>query len=94
MEPARRSDGLRPATAKRGCRRIDSTTARSTPRRQNPLNEALDRFDLAGALPDDVERRRAGYEAPWNRWHHARTAAAIASFALTALAALVATDES
>lgn len=58
-----------------------------------PLNDALDAFDLRGSTSDAIERRRATYERPWNRWHHLRTIASVGSFALAATAALVAADD-
>ncbi len=61
--------------------------------RNVPLNDALDAFDLRGSPGESIERRRASYETPWNRWHHLRTAASVGSFALAAAAALVAAEE-
>lgn len=61
--------------------------------RNVPLNDALDAFDLRGSTTDAIDRRRASYETPWNRWHHLRTAGSVASFALAAAAALVAADD-
>ncbi len=58
-----------------------------------PLNDALDAFDLRGSTSEAVERRRTTYEQPWNRWHHLRTIASVGSFALAAAAALVAVDD-
>lgn len=57
-----------------------------------PLNDALDAFDLRGSTSDAVEHRRSTYERPWNRWHHLRTIASVASFTLAAGAALVVAD--
>ena len=58
-----------------------------------PLNNALDGFDLRGSASEAIERRRTTYEQPWNRWHYLRTVASVASFALAAAAALVATED-
>jgi len=57
-----------------------------------PLNDALDAFDLAGSTDQAINDRRHTYETPWNRWHYLRTAANVAALALTAAAALVATE--
>lgn len=57
-----------------------------------PLNDALDRFDLAGAGAAQLDERRHSYETPWNRWHGLRTVASVGAFGLVAAAALVAED--
>jgi len=57
-----------------------------------PLNDQLDRFDLASAVGDQIEGARTGYEGPWNRWHRIRTIASIAAFAMTAVATLLEAD--
>jgi len=60
--------------------------------RNIPLNDALDTFDLPASTERVVTERRQSYESPWNRWHYLRTTASIASFALTAAAALAVTQ--
>lgn len=60
--------------------------------RNVPLNDALDRFDLRSAGAAALAERRRSYEGPWNRWHHLRTLASVASFGLAAAAALVASE--
>jgi len=60
-----------------------------TARRNVPLNDALDAFDLEGSDADAIGVRRRTYEAPWNRWHYVRTGANVVSFVLAATAALV-----
>lgn len=57
--------------------------------RNVPLNDALDAFDLRSATSVAIAERRSSYETPWNRWHHLRAAANVASFALATAAALV-----
>jgi len=57
-----------------------------------PLNDQLDRFDLAGAVGDQVAASRGDYEGPWNRWHRIRTLASIVVLAMTATAALLEAD--
>lgn len=61
--------------------------------RNVPLNDALEAFDLPGSNVDAIEHRRNSYETPWNRWHYLRTIASVGSFALAAMAALVAVDD-
>ena len=60
--------------------------------RNVPLNDSLDAFDLEAADPDAVLIRRETYEAPWNRWHDARTGANLVSFVLASTAALVSAE--
>ena len=57
-----------------------------------PLNDQLDRFDLAGAVGDQLSRARSEYEGPWNRWHRIRTLASIVVLAMTATATLLEAD--
>ncbi len=51
-----------------------------------PLNNALQRIDTDAANPDELRAARNAFEAPWNRWNHARTAAALLTLALLLLA--------
>jgi uncharacterized membrane protein len=60
--------------------------------RNVPLNDALDAFVIERSDTESLATRRHTYEQPWNRWHNLRTLGSIASFALTAAAALVAAD--
>jgi uncharacterized membrane protein len=48
-----------------------------------PLNEALDKFDLAGASATEITAQRIKFEAPWNRLHAIRTTASFISLVLT-----------
>ena len=57
-----------------------------TVRKNIPLNDALDAFDLPAAGSEDLSDRRRTYEGPWNRFHRVRTAASVVSFALAAAA--------
>lgn len=57
-----------------------------------PLNNTLDRFVIDAASPEAIAAQRGNYEGRWNAWHYARTVASIGAFALTASAALVATE--
>ncbi len=57
-----------------------------------PLNDELDRFDLAGAIGDQLSTARGDYEGPWNRWHRIRTLASVITFAMTATATLLEAD--
>lgn len=60
-----------------------------TGRRNVPLNDSLDGFDLAEATNAATAIRRSSYETPWNRWHYLRTAASAAAFAMATAAAVV-----
>ena len=53
-----------------------------------PLNDAIDRFDLAQASEDAIGSMRRKFEAEWNLFHHLRTWASIACF-LCAILALI-----
>lgn len=63
-----------------------------TARRNVPLNDELDAFDLDGSDAAALSVRRETYEAPWNRWHYARTVANVVSFVLVSTAALVSAE--
>lgn len=47
-----------------------------------PLNELLDKTDLAAATPEELSSLRLKFEKQWNRLHLIRTVTAIASFLL------------
>lgn len=53
--------------------------------RNVPLNEILDKMDLAVASPEDVKALRQKFEIPWRQWHLVRTISSILSFALLLL---------
>lgn len=53
-----------------------------------PLNNALDRVPLADASEADLHRARTTYEAPWNRWHGARTVANLAALTIALIAVI------
>lgn len=57
-----------------------------------PLNDRLDGLDLTELTADRYKAFRGDYEKRWNRWHAYRTAAAVGSFVLTILAALLSTS--
>jgi uncharacterized membrane protein len=47
-----------------------------------PLNEMLDRTQLASTSAEELKALRQRFENPWKQWHMVRTLSAIASFAL------------
>ena len=47
-----------------------------------PLNEILDKTDLAIASTEDLKILRQQFEVPWKQWHLVRTICSIASFSL------------
>lgn len=47
-----------------------------------PLNEMLDRTELASTSAEELKALRQRFENPWKQWHMVRTLSAIASFAL------------
>jgi uncharacterized membrane protein len=53
-----------------------------------PLNNALDKLDMATASPSDMARMRGLFEKSWNSYHQLRTIAAILSFSIAALAVI------
>lgn len=53
-----------------------------------PLNEMLDKFDVANASATDISVMRQKFEQPWNRYHAMRTYAVLASLAIAILACL------
>ena len=48
-----------------------------------PLNEALDKFDLATASASEINAQRIKFEVSWNRLHAIRTIASMISLVLT-----------
>jgi uncharacterized membrane protein len=50
-----------------------------------PLNEAVDKFDIASATAEELKRQREIFETPWNRLNLIRTLASVISFVLVAL---------
>jgi uncharacterized membrane protein len=53
-----------------------------------PLNEALDKFNLASASPEELKRQRNLFEIPWNRLNNIRAMANIIALALVIMACL------
>ncbi|MGB5236589.1 MAG: DUF1772 domain-containing protein [Flavobacteriaceae bacterium] len=53
--------------------------------RNVPLNEVLDKMDLAVASLEDVKALRQKFETPWRQWHFVRTLSSILSFVLLLL---------
>lgn len=53
-----------------------------------PLNEWLDKQDLATAGEDVLKEWRLRFEGPWNRWNLVRTVASVISAILSVWAAL------
>lgn len=53
-----------------------------------PLNEALDKFNLAGASVEQLAQYRLQFEAKWNMFHTVRTIANIVSALLAILGCL------
>ena len=49
-----------------------------------PLNDALDKFNLSAASPDQIAQHRQAFEAKWNALHAVRTIANVIS-ALSAI---------
>ncbi len=47
-----------------------------------PLNEMLDKVDLAAATPEQLAEYRRMFEQPWNSFHFWRTVASVLSFGL------------
>lgn len=54
-----------------------------------PLNQILDKTDLAGSTLEELAALRKKFETPWNRFHSIRVVSSILSFALLALAGLI-----
>ncbi len=50
--------------------------------RNVPLNEILDKTDLATATAEELKALRRQFETPWNQWHRVRTLSSLTSFAL------------
>lgn len=53
-----------------------------------PLNEALDKFDIARASQQQIAEQRAAFEKRWNGYHAVRTIAIILSAGLAILGCL------
>ena len=53
-----------------------------------PLNEALDKFNIAGASAEQLAQHRLQFEAKWNMFHAVRTVANIISALLAILGCL------
>jgi len=51
-----------------------------------PLNEALDKFNIAAADADAIKQQRISFEKPWNRLHTIRTLATVISLILVLIA--------
>jgi uncharacterized membrane protein len=54
--------------------------------RNVPLNDVLDKFNIAMASDSDITKQRAQFEGKWNKWHTIRTAASVLSFFLIVVA--------
>lgn len=59
-----------------------------------PLNEILDKTDLAAASMEDLKVLRQKFERPWNQWHLVRTTTSIVSFALLLIGLFVSNQSS
>lgn len=57
--------------------------------RNVPLNERLDKVDLATASTEELAATRQWFEKPWNQWHLIRTLASIAAVALIFVACIM-----
>ena len=53
-----------------------------------PLNQVLDKTDLAHSSIEELSALRKRFEQPWNRFHFIRILAAMVSFTLLVIAAL------
>lgn len=53
-----------------------------------PLNEMLERFDLASASAEEITRTRTRFEGLWNALHQVRTIAVVASLILVIVACI------
>lgn len=54
-----------------------------------PMNEALDKFNMATASEEAKEMQRTIFEGPWNRLHHIRTFIGIVATVLMIIACLL-----
>lgn len=54
-----------------------------------PLNQVLEKTDLAASTAEELKTLRRQFETPWNRFHLLRVLASIVSFALLVITALV-----
>jgi uncharacterized membrane protein len=53
-----------------------------------PLNQILDKTDLANSSLEEIQTLRNRFEHPWNRFHLIRVLAAMISFALLIIASI------
>jgi uncharacterized membrane protein len=51
-----------------------------------PLNERLDKFDIAGSSAEAIKAMREQFESKWNALHQVRTYAGILAFGLSVIA--------
>ena len=58
-----------------------------------PLNDALDKINLAGTSSQELAAHRLRFELSWNKLHAIRTWASILSFILVLLACLTTSDK-
>ena len=54
-----------------------------------PLNEILDKTDLAAASAEELRALRQKFETPWRQWHLVRTLSSILSFALLLIGIII-----
>lgn len=54
-----------------------------------PLNQILDKTDLASANLEELKALRETFENPWNRFHSIRVVAGIVSFGLLIMAGII-----
>lgn len=50
-----------------------------------PLNNALDKIDIASSTKEQMQKARMAFEKPWNLYHLIRTVANVGAFVLTIL---------
>ena len=53
-----------------------------------PLNDSLEKFDVANATVDAINAQRLAFEKPWNSFHTVRTLASAAAIVLVIIACL------
>ncbi|WAC12574.1 anthrone oxygenase family protein [Dyadobacter pollutisoli] len=53
-----------------------------------PLNDALEKFDIAGASAQQLATWRSQFEKPWNNLHFIRTVASVVSLILVLISCL------
>ncbi|WP_298758313.1 DUF1772 domain-containing protein [uncultured Psychroserpens sp.] len=59
-----------------------------------PLNEILDKTDLASATTEELKVLRQKFENPWKQWHLVRTISSITSFVLLLIGLLLTNQSS